>query len=1641
MIFKTFNNDIDKMSAKWGIFGKSFNDIGTAISGKISDINKNFQATDDLIGSIKNSGDSIWARLYPTKEQIASLEVNVPELIDTTKANEYLNVMKQIDAGIHPMFKSYQDWHDELSDGEKWIAKHAQSTQGQIRSLNGVTEANKKARDAAIAHNAALKQQTLGAKAGQVALKGLAMVGNMFAGFLIAKGFELVAKEIDKYVNRIEKAKEASEKFLSSFESSQQTLASHKELIKTVEDEYLGLSNGVDALGRNISLSTEDFQKYQNICNQIAEAYPQMVSAWDKEGNAVINLKNKVNELKEAYEEERIASLNSFVAGADKVTKAYKSSTDTSASFSFEKTSGYKQQLEALKETYKLLNEYKDKEKLSFLDKEAIASEISGSVANGLPSRLKKKLVNGILLSKVDINNVLRDINFKQSSEEIQTEIAAEIKNIEAKLANEQEPMREVTLKMFELEAQDKDKISDEAYQLGSSFINSLDDSFFNGKGEAQLRDFTTQLFNNIQTDAESRDVLKSLLGVNENIDTMTVSQYENHLKNVITKATDKLNVDESVILSILGIEDTETVSEYARRIITSLTDNLSKADLMANALNGNVYTNALEKLDMQTLSMLNELSPDEYSKFLSSIFTNDQITSIDTCAAAIKRYTDALKEKKSIESEKTDYSSADTYNKITENLNTLNKVMSEQNSNGKITKETYDELAALGDKYAKCVEYQNGALKLNTEALYDVQRAESEVVLENIAMDRSLATEKIEDNNKKLKEAKEALANCADKSSDFAQATREKINALNSENQQLQKTITSYDALSAAIYDSTSYMNQFKEAQQSQNSGANYDTLQDALKVIDEAMESGRKNTDEYKAALQLLFGEKLPKNLEKSLARVRKYIVDDNTSAQKIVGELNNYGYIKTNKDGQKVIDIDNLDEAANKMQITKEALVALLGEVNEFVQVDFNFSTDFDYWLDKLKEAGKVHIEGDQVKILVKDYKELADVLGTTQSQAEKFAEYTNGLGDYTIDIKYSDGEENKQSLQDSIKTVEDLNEQVGITNDAMNQLSKTQVSDFGMKNTNNVFKNTITLVQNLIGKVRTLNTELNKADTKVEKVSDKTDTKTTTTTKTKKPGQTVTDLLSGDAKAQGTMGATKDEKALVGELGTELLVRNGRYFTIGNKGAEFVNIKKNDIIFNHKQTAELLKNGYTLSRGKSLAQGNAYYTGTTSAESDDITDLLKGSNKSSTKKKKKKSSSRDKDKDTSKAKDAFSEVIDWIEIKLEKFAKNTEKLVKRIDKYISYINANKAVNNAITAVKREKNVNQQAYNRYMKQANSVGLSSAYKKKVQNGQINIQTIKDEKLKEKIDEYQKWYEKAQACKDTIAELNEQLTELAQKKLENITNWFDTRVGYKDARKNVYETSIAYREAQGKRGTDNQYKGLVDNNKSKQALLQNEYKKTTEQLNALVKAGSIKKYSKEWYEWQEKLREIQANINDCKTETIDLKKQWMDAKLTAFDKAIEKCADLQDELSDIIDLMNSDTFFNESGKLTEDGFTYIGMVGQQLASAKQEVLTYQEEMAKINEEYAKFKKGQESLITSEEDYKARIKEVTENQREAAKAVKDYRDALIDLKVKGIEAEIDALKELAEKNKELLNEEKNRDDYEKSIQDKTKSID
>jgi len=72
--------------------------------------------------------------------------------------------------------------------------------------------------------------------------------------------------------------------------------------------------------------------------------------------------------------------------------------------------------------------------------------------------------------------------------------------------------------------------------------------------------------------------------------------------------------------------------------------------------------------------------------------------------------------------------------------------------------------------------------------------------------------------------------------------------------------------------------------------------------------------------------------------------------------------------------------------------------------------------------------------------------------------------------------------------------------------------------------------------------------------------------------------------GRSNAKGNVALAAGTPTLMGELGPELVVSNGRYFVVGQAGAEFVNLEKDAIVFNHKQTERLMSSGSIGSRGK-------------------------------------------------------------------------------------------------------------------------------------------------------------------------------------------------------------------------------------------------------------------------------------------------------------------------------------------------------------------------------------------------------------------------------------------------------------------------
>ena len=95
-----------------------------------------------------------------------------------------------------------------------------------------------------------------------------------------------------------------------------------------------------------------------------------------------------------------------------------------------------------------------------------------------------------------------------------------------------------------------------------------------------------------------------------------------------------------------------------------------------------------------------------------------------------------------------------------------------------------------------------------------------------------------------------------------------------------------------------------------------------------------------------------------------------------------------------------------------------------------------------------------------------------------------------------------------------------------------------------------------------------------------------------------GFTATDV---ESKKNNDRNRGFSKGTLMGELGPELVVSNGRYFTVGENGAEFVSLADDAIVFNHLQTKQLLGKGST-GRGRAVTNeknATSYATGNAKA----------------------------------------------------------------------------------------------------------------------------------------------------------------------------------------------------------------------------------------------------------------------------------------------------------------------------------------------------------------------------------------------------------------------------------------------------------
>lgn len=307
----------------------------------------------------------------------------------------------------------------------------------------------------------------------------------------------------------------------------------------------------------------------------------------------------------------------------------------------------------------------------------------------------------------------------------------------------------------------------------------------------------------------------------------------------------------------------------------------------------------------------------------------------------------------------------------------------------------------------------------------------------------------------------------------------------------------------------------------------------------------------------------------------------------------------------------------------------------------------------------------------------------------------------------------------------------------------------------------------------------------------------------------------------AHASGNVTLSHDETALVNEegIGAESIVRDGKWMIIPG-GAHFENLKKGDLIFNKKQTSELINSGHVTSGGghaRAYANGTvgAYAGGnsgvylnwdknrtqvgnqsTSSSSNSTITDKNTTSVKKNT----------DTVNDNTESVKKSTKTWDWVEIRIKWWGDQVKKISDKITDYIDKVTKQSLLKKQMSKMNYQIKSNEKGAKTYIKKANSVAadytyynsdgeeihttVSDKYKKLVQKGAYRIEdmdtsTDDGKALAEAIEQYQTWYNKAQDCKQAIIDLkNEQMelfeqwanmpTEKAEQKLERLQNGFN---------------------------------------------------------------------------------------------------------------------------------------------------------------------------------------------------------------------------------------------------------------------------
>lgn len=242
------------------------------------------------------------------RDYILNNDIKQSSVNNLIQTQNYKSIADQAH-GIIGVKKAIDEYNEGIENGTLNTDKFNETISQSNSSLGNYLTGLKGTTAGIFSYGKSLATATLKTFALETATIALNAVTSLGVSFLISAGISALSSLIDNLIVTKEEIKEAGEAARNTIDEIKTNFDNLKKETDDVKVRFANLAQGVENLGKvNQSrgkLTTDDYEEFLDLSNQLADLFPQLKIGYDDNGNAILNLSGNVNTI--------VGSLNSLV--------------------------------------------------------------------------------------------------------------------------------------------------------------------------------------------------------------------------------------------------------------------------------------------------------------------------------------------------------------------------------------------------------------------------------------------------------------------------------------------------------------------------------------------------------------------------------------------------------------------------------------------------------------------------------------------------------------------------------------------------------------------------------------------------------------------------------------------------------------------------------------------------------------------------------------------------------------------------------------------------------------------------------------------------------------------------------------------------------------------------------------------------------------------------------------------------------------------------------------------------------------------------------------------------------------------------------------------------------------------------------